>query len=257
MSFAAPAIIILLMFLPGVILRNSYLRGTFESHPFKLSTIAEELAYGAIGSLALHTGLVWISRQFCLEVKFELLTALVFGPATNNLKFGEAVVSLSNHVAYVAGYFFAIYFSAYAMGRLVHQFVRWGKLDVQTKLWRFEHPWHYILDYKVLDFDRTKGPFPSDYIDFTMAAALVHIGDTPYVYRGIVDRYEFDGSGVLDRIILSSPKRATLQDIEKFEGTETDWDDIFVSMEDTSVLIIFMKDVLNLSIDYIDIMEEA
>ncbi len=258
MSFAAPAIIILLLFLPGVILRSTFQRGTFESHPFQLNSIAEELAYGAIGSLALHALFASIAERFFVPVDFEVASSLLFGPAANNPKFEAAIQNVAANMPSIAFYFAAIYCGAYVFGRASHILVRWTRLDTSKALWRFEHPWYYLLDGKILDLKQEWGMFPSDKVDFSMVAALIVVGDVPYVYRGVLERYEFDRAGNLDRLVIHDPKRAALSKVEKAEKCEdTNWDEVFSRLQDTKYMVISMKEVLNLSIDYIDISLES
>ena len=70
MSFAAAAIIILLVLLPGVIFRLAYTRGQFETHPFRTAPIGEEVAYGAVFAVIIHSLAIWILHVRGVQVNY-------------------------------------------------------------------------------------------------------------------------------------------------------------------------------------------
>ena len=91
MNFAAPAVILVLLLLPGVVARSAYLRGKFNSHPFRSGAIADELAFGTIFALVLHA--IWECGAHVLaySVQPAFVFDLIYGPTANSEAFRQAL----------------------------------------------------------------------------------------------------------------------------------------------------------------------
>ncbi|MBI1333796.1 MAG: hypothetical protein GC165_13060 [Armatimonadetes bacterium] len=258
MNFAAPALLILLLLLPGVIARNSYLRGTFQAHPFKAKSIAEEAAFSAVISVVLHLAFITGIDHFYPQkrVNIEYAMALLFGPASGNDKFSLALKNVSSNAGAIAAYFSVLYICSYLFAVILHVFVRAGRCDLQSRLLRFDHPWYYLFESNILDFDKMAGPFPSSNVDAVFTSVLVEQDSKTFIYRGIVDKYYFADDGTLDRILLICAQRAVLSDVLEQEKNGMDVYAPFVWITDSDYLVIFMKDVINLNVHYWDIGEK-
>jgi hypothetical protein len=72
MSIAFPALIVLLLLLPGILLRFSYRRGFFDRSPVTLGSVRDEIGPGIVRGLFIHLGV-----PVMLEVAETGLHALV------------------------------------------------------------------------------------------------------------------------------------------------------------------------------------
>jgi len=252
MNFAAPALLILLLLLPGIIARNSYLRGTFQAHPFKSKSIAEEAAFSAVISVLIHLTFISATNHLfpAKKVNIEYAIALLFGPASGNDKFSKALTNVSSNAEAIASYFAILYIFSYLAAVAAHIMVRAGRCDLQSNVLRFDHPWYYLFTSNILDFDKMSRPFPSTSVDVVFTSVLVEQDGKTFVYRGIVDKYYFDADGALDRILLMGAQRAVLSEILEQEKKELDVYVPFAWITDSDYLVIFMKDVINLNVHY-------
>jgi len=211
MNFAFPALLALLLLLPGIILRYTYARGAWGwASPTSLRRISDELAYGIIFSLALHT--VWFELMTALGFVPDMRTPLAllagnFGPG--NALLAPSLQTISDHYPGVAGYFLSLYAASAVLGNVAHRGVRKLRLDHRTKTFRFDNYWYYMLTGEVLRFrENAAGEEP----DGVYLSAVVSHSGVSYLYRGIVTDFTFDTDGALDTVVLSDAHRRSLSD---------------------------------------------
>jgi hypothetical protein len=211
MNFAFPALLALLLLLPGIILRYTYARGAWGwASPTSLRRISDELAYGIIFSLALHT--VWLELMTALGFVPDMRTPLAllagnFGPG--NALLAPSLQTISDHYPGVAGYFLSLYAASAVLGNVAHRGVRKLRLDHRTKTFRFDNYWYYMLTGEVLRFrENAAGEEP----DGVYLSAVVSHSGVSYLYRGIVTDFTFDTDGALDTVVLSDAHRRNLSD---------------------------------------------
>jgi hypothetical protein len=252
MNFAAPALIVLLLFLPGILLRAAYQRGTWETHPFRAGPIGEELAYGALYAILLHwiwTGLVGLTPY---RVAPEQVFALLYGTGPNNVGLEKAFASISSNSRPIFLYFTTICTGAWALGMSLHILVRHFHWDVRLRPFRFTHEWHYVFSGEILDFGKLIGELEFKQHDDTLIAAMVDLDEGSFIYRGRLKRYFFDAEGKLDTIVLEYPERAKFCDIRETEikGSVRDANHLFQPIE-AHYLALPAKNVRNFNLLYV------
>ncbi len=212
MNFAFPALLVLLLVLPGIILRYSYARGPWGwASPTSLRRASEELAYGVAFALALH--MVWLAlvRRLGFEPDADAMFLLLvgnFGAGSEHLD--RVRSSVAGHYSGVAGYLVSLYAAAAVVGNLGHRAVRRLKLDHLTKTFRFDNYWYYMLTGEVLDFRENAGEGKA--VDGVYFSAVVDHASGSYLYRGIVNDFTFDRDGALDTVVLTDAHRRKLED---------------------------------------------
>jgi hypothetical protein len=211
MNFAFPALLAFLLLLPGIILRYTYARGGWGwASPTSLRRISDELAYGVVFSLALHTAWLELTTAlgFAPDIRPPLaLLAGNFGP--NSTLLTPSLQTISDHYPGVAGYFLSLYGASALLGNLGHRSVRKLRLDHRTKTFRFDNYWYYMLTGEVLRFrENAEGEEP----DGVYLSAVVAHSSMSYLYRGIVTDFTFDPDGALDTVVLSDAHRRKLSD---------------------------------------------
>ena len=142
MNFATPAVVLLLLGLPGVIFRRAYLRGVWQSHPFRRGSIGEEIAISAALTVGIHVVGLWLANAFGYRVDFHLALSLVYGPGPGNSQFDAALLAASSALPLILFYLTLASIGAWLAGYGMHRFVRFGRLDLQMRTFRFDHPWH-------------------------------------------------------------------------------------------------------------------
>jgi|SRR5882724_2993860 len=211
MNFAFPALLAFLLLLPGIILRYTYARGAWGwASPTSLRRITDELAYGVIFSIPLHTGWLELAAALGFPADVRAPLALLAGNfGQGNSLLAPSLRAISEHYPSVAAYFISLYGASAVLGNLAHRTVRKLRLDHRTKTFRFDNYWYYMLTGEVLRFrENAEGEEPDGVY---LSAVVAHSG-VSYLYRGIVTDFTFDGDGALDTVVLSDAHRRALSD---------------------------------------------
>jgi hypothetical protein len=210
MNFAFPALLVSVLILPGLILRYTYARGAWGwASPTSMRRIADELAYGIIFAILLHT--IWLTLSKTLGLDPDVRSALMllvgnFGDKSNQLDL--ALSSVADHELSVSGYFLSLYACAATAGALGHRVVRKLHLDHHTRLFRFDNYWYYMLTGEVLAFVENQPEGRA--VDGVYLSAVINQGVSSYLYRGIVYDFTYDRDGGLDTIVLTDAHRRSL-----------------------------------------------
>ncbi len=231
MNFAFSALLIFLLILPGIIFRYSYRKGSWNS-PVVFSTLPEDITQGIIWSIPIHC--IWIHlSQYPFQQKINLKALFIFltgqnffvskKPDTDYLyqAVKNSIESIDRHPEYILLYFFSIYISAWGLGYLSHEVVRFMRLDIQFKYLRFNNEWYYLFSGQQRAIDRndkdkdndnnqykklSKGEIKIivDEIDFVQISVLMVVDKEIYEYKGVLNNYFFNDKGELDRLILGT-----------------------------------------------------
>jgi hypothetical protein len=212
MNFAFPALLVLLLVLPGIILRYSYARGPWGwASPTSLRRVSEELAYGVAFALVLHAAWLGLVRGLGFVPDVEAMVLLLVGSYGDRSEHLDRVVaSIAGHYQGIVAYLVSLYLAAALAGNLGHRAVRRLRLDHRTKTFRFDNYWFYMLTGEVLDFRENAEEGRT--VDGVYCSAVVDHASGSYLYRGIVSDFTFDRDGALDTIVLMDAHRRRLID---------------------------------------------
>lgn len=217
MSFAFPALLIVLLVLPGVLLRYAYLRGSWGANsPFVPSGLSDEIASGLVFAILLHIG--WGTLLGFFGVRIDLKSVLVLltgGYGRDQQLLLPAIRSATDYPHYVAFYFAGLYLISLSCGMVAHTVVRRWRLDRKYPPLRFRNDWHYLFTGEtpeLLNDPRT--------VDFVYISTIVKAGDHTFLYHGILSDYFFGSDGSLDRIVLVSASRRQLSEDRRPEEQE-------------------------------------
>jgi hypothetical protein len=215
MNIAFPALLVLLLVLPGITLRYTYLKGFWRwNSPVSFQTISDEVALSIVWSAVLH--LIWYFLVTRLGFgKPDLKSILVFlvgGGTGRSDDLRLAITATVESPLRIAGYFLSIILFSGFVGLLAHIAVRAWRLDRKTKALRFKNEWHYLLSGEVLEFSEFQ-PFEREgIVDGVYISAIVKHGRSDVLYRGIVADWLLDSKGELDRILMRRAHRRKLED---------------------------------------------
>ncbi|MEO5930924.1 MAG: hypothetical protein ABIR47_13385 [Candidatus Kapaibacterium sp.] len=215
MNIAFPALVILLLALPGILLRYAYRKGLFWKSPVILGPLADEVGGGIIAALVLHA-LCLLVIEVCshLTVDFESLLILLTGWPKLDVRQEQGVLySISHYHAAVLIYFIGSNLLGVVLGYGLHWLVRVLHLDLRYSALRFSNEWHYIFwgekrafDQKLLDIKLLL----TREVDITHISAVVDEGGESLLYWGILTEYHFNRAGELDLIVLEQASRRKL-----------------------------------------------
>lgn len=223
MNFAAPALLILLLVLPGALFRYTYHRDVSEGEvidprPFSAETILSLLVAGAF-----H--LIWCSAAWLLHdlsdgawprVDTTAALALLFGTGSNG--FSPEIRAALEHPGYIAGYFVSLYVAAWCAGGLAQQLVIGLELDQRWGgLFRFKSPWLYAFgkgDISVKQITRRirNNGEDAEPFDAVVVAVTLELADRAWIYSGILVAYRTDRDGNLKYLTLALASRRPLED---------------------------------------------
>lgn len=211
MNLAFPALFILLLVLPGLILRYTYARGPWRwESPTSITNLSDEIAYSVAFAVGLHW--VWIAIADAIGNPVDLRSAislLTGAYGHNSAYFDRSMRSVADHYGWVGSYFLSLYAAAGTLGFVLHWTVRRFKLDRKTRFFRFRNEWYYLLSGEVLEFSESPEPAPA--IDGVYLSAVVDHSDGSFLYRGIVRDFTFGRDGQLEKIILTLAHRRKLE----------------------------------------------
>ncbi|QGZ64291.1 hypothetical protein [Paraburkholderia acidisoli] len=212
MNVAFPALFIFLVVLPGFLFRQFFQRNevrTFDHAPFSavvLKAVLCAFVFDAAGAVAAHVA------GYEIELG-DIVRLLVGGPASLDDLNGR-LAWLNAHPLAGSGYF--VFTNGLA---LVAAFVwrgavqRW-QLDRSghrlARLTRGDAPWYYLF----AGLDHPK----EDAIDGAMIAAVVEFREGTFLFTGILDDYEVNADGQLDRLMLIQAQRRRLESDRKYDA---------------------------------------
>lgn len=259
MNIAFPALAVLLLLLPGVLLSYSYRRGFFRRSPITLGPIRDEIGRGIVLALFIHPlALGLVSTVVGWQPDTMVLTSLFVGDANLDRASIEVLGGL--------WYLVSVNVGALLVGSLTHWIVRSNHLDLRYDVLRFDNEWHYLFsgEARVFDVDQAERTVPSikAYLkrefEFVFVSVVVTVGGQSVLYWGALSDYFFDASGQLDRIVLKDAQRRPLRaeaDNASSGAPTPIQDDRFYPIRG-SFLVIRYENVQTLNIEFIVLAEE-
>jgi len=275
MGLAFPALVVLLLLLPGVLLSYAYRRGFFRRTPVTLGPIRNEIGPGIVWALALHAiflPLLYWGFGWQPDLQFFLGLADVADNA-------EAASPLERP-AVIQLFWYLVGTNAFALlaGWGVHGVIRKGRLDLRYDWLRFSNEWYYLFSGEARIFQSPQADrdvssirtfFDTDDLDLVYVSMVVDQGNGPVLYWGVLADYFFDADGSLEKIVLERAQRRDMSDDdESLKGGDDSSDSEQESrkrpIEDERFypirghfLIIRYQDVINLNIEYLRLPEES
>lgn len=198
MNFALPAVVILVLVLPGFAFRSGL--GLREGSRINYSPFGEVFFRSLVAAALLHAA-VLVVTYYCVgkSVRLDILMRLMSTGATVD---DQQVIQ--RDVRWIIAYFVALYAAAVLIPVVWRFIVTRFRLDRSGWGWRawfrFENAnWYYLLS-GIYD---AEGGRP----DFIQIAVVVPIGNECFLYTGILEDYFTDADGQLDRLVISAAAR--------------------------------------------------
>lgn len=261
MNIAFPALLLVILVLPGILFYYSYRKGTWRS-PVSLDAIQNELAKGIFFALVIHlVTLLYI--ESCLEIGVSYYA--IFNIITSYKIDDLTLSSVSNYPYRILLYFLSTNVIAYLAGLGLHKFVRWLKLDLRYDNLRFDNEWYYLFSGEARVFRRDEKNRKINVIwklleieiDHVVLTAVVEQGGKNYLYWGILSEFYFNSVGKLDKLVLNLPQRRLLSnDDETTSGGLNPIKDVRFYSIVSDYFVLRSENIKNLNIEYHIIEEE-
>lgn len=201
MNLAFPALFVLLLLLPGILLSYSYRRGFFRRSPITLGPIRDEIGRGIVLAIFVHLVALAISWGSALWTPKTEIFLSVFADV-GKIAPGRVAEEFKSALWYLI----ATNGAALGVGGLLHGIVRWWQLDLRWEWLRFNNEWHYLFSGEVWLYEKDT----DQTVDWVFASVVVDQGETSILYWGRLIDYVFDRAGTLDKIILTQAQRRFL-----------------------------------------------
>lgn len=261
MNLALPALIIILLILPGILLSYSYRRGYALRSPIAIGPIQHEIIIGLFLALIIQLILLPLANVVSgFEVDFQaLLISLAGWPPINEVHIRHYIEASTSHTYLILIYLTASNMLALIVGILLHWVVRKNKLDLRYDFLRFNNEWYYLFTGEARIFEQPQKDrsiqgikeFLKTEIDFIYISALVEQSNTSYLYWGALSDFYFDRSGKLDRIVLSNAYRRILEEDRNEDDSTSDLTDEgrFYKIAGDYFIIPY-HEIININIEY-------
>lgn len=238
MNIAFGTVLLFLIFVPGIVLRRTYLSGPFSKKYLNTKPI-DELMWAIVpGAILQILGILTTQRLFEHDIDFTSIAYLLIG-TKEDANSAYAFAALKNHAAEIMYYNLSLWGIAAILGWTSMKAVRAFKLDRKYLLFRFGNLWHYLLSGEILDFPKISGE--SKNIGFALLDVLVKDADKSIIYSGELVAYELASEGGLSTITLKNVYRRYLEDDEN--------EDKYYDMPGEFFVIPYAR-IVNLNIDY-------
>jgi hypothetical protein len=214
-NIAFSALVLVLLLLPGGLLRYGYLRGLFRRSPVPTMGLTDQLGWVLASSVTVH---VIALNFFAVNVDYKVLLPIMVGQFGKNAEYlDNAVNTWATAQLTFLNYISISAVTAYVTGVALHWVVRSTGLDRRFTLLRFSNDWFYTLDQRVNSFVIKRGLFrlPVYAEPDVWIATIVETKEATYLYRGIVTDYYLDDKGNLDRLEIRGAIRRKISDDRK------------------------------------------
>jgi hypothetical protein len=236
LSLALPAVILLLLALPGFVFIYFY-RGRLR--PVNDAMVSNGtmnlgwfVALGATGiahAIWVPLGNAYLAATDA-HLAVDLNSVAYFLAGEYKEHFAEHAAAFTQHPYGVLGYFASLYMAAGLLGVGLHALIRGCDFDRRFRLFRFNNRWHYL--------------FAGDLtVDAVLVTVTCHHNDHTSLYAGVLDSFEFNGEGQLERLILLQAARAQL-------AADPAIAPIFTPIAGDKFLI-WCRDINTLNVDYL------
>lgn len=211
MNILFGALFIIIMILPGIIFRVSYLNIPYARKTFK-SSFLDELLFSLVPALIIQVPCYSFVNYCLVDVNESVLYLLLI-----NSDKVQARPIPDLHISLFLLYSLIVTALAWWLGKKFRQYVKKKKLYFKMPIFRFYNDWHYIFAGLLLDAPNQPGE--TDDVKDLWVDAMVEMKDgSIYLYSGYLKQYILTPDEGLDRIYLTHVQRrpvlATAETVE-------------------------------------------
>jgi hypothetical protein len=204
MNFALTTITILIITLPGIVLRKSYYSEEFSTNHRK-SNLTEEIFWAIIPSFFIHSlARIVIMLLTSYDFNFNIIGFLLSGGNYNH-DVKLAFININEYYFEIILYFSIILLLCFWSGNALRKTVIKYDWDIIYPKLRFQNEWYYFISGRYTNI--AYGPDSYKNLEFVVADILVNAGKNDILYKGFAVDYFMNKKGGLDSIVLAFPSK--------------------------------------------------
>jgi len=201
MNIALGALLLFLLFIPGLLFRTSFLKSDSLKSNID-TTILNELLFVSVPALVLHLcGMLLVEALWEVEVRLDQFYYLITG-AKDSAQIDFEVIKFS--LPGFTGYLILASVVAVSLGMILQRVVMHWDLDSKYPFLRLSNEWERLLSGRVL------GPTDHKKIEFIQVDVLTSGDQGNMLYCGILEKYTLNSKVGLENIYMSSVYRRRL-----------------------------------------------
>lgn len=238
MELALGALILIIILLPGISFRKGYFSAEF-SNQYTIKEFFQLFGNTFIPSIVLYMA----AFPFALGTGYTYdLKTLIGLLSSNDDLLPEAVKKVEEFKLQIFVFQFLINSFSFVIGSYIKNYLVAKSIDSKNEFFRYKNIWHYMLSAKFIEFERSQISLrvnKVEDVDITYIDALVNVGDTVYIYNGMLVDYQLASEGHLDFLIIQEVQRKKL-------GTN--------QFKDVNGHVVILKydTIINLNLTFID-----
>lgn len=188
MNIALPALLIILLIMPGFVFLGAFERRentVIDRKPFDMSFRLAVFLAALVHILATQFS-AWIGKAVQLSYAIKLLTGAKLTD--------DDISVITQNIDWITTYFLVTMIGSFVLGKFA-QYLVLKYSPYKNSLYSFDTPWYYEL----------KGMLSSKQdAQLIKASCLLGLSSGSYLYYGIVDAFYLTKEGQLDRLVLEN-----------------------------------------------------
>jgi hypothetical protein len=201
MNIALGAMLLFLLFIPGLLFRTAFLKSDSLKSNID-TTVLNELLFVSVPALVLHLcGMLIVEAYLEVEVRLDQFYYLITG-AKDSTQIDFEVIKSS--LPGFTGYLILASVVAVSLGMILQRVVIHWDLDSKYPFLRLSNEWERLLSGRVL------GPTYHKEIEFIQVDVLTSGDEGDMLYCGILEKYTLNSKVGLENIYMSSVYRRRL-----------------------------------------------
>jgi len=199
MNIAFPALLIFLLFLPGLFWTMAFYNT--DSEPLNYVPLTYKAMVSFFATFLLHMFWLSIMNHFpYFQINLREMLVLISGAQSPLYTSTIKAINVSE-IKSIVIYFVTIYAFAYALGKSFNYIVLRFKLD-RFKIFRFDNVWYYL--FKGYELENIEP-------DGVIISAVMEFAGQGYLYQGYLESFFYDKEGNLDRLVLTDASRRKIE----------------------------------------------
>lgn len=253
MNLAFVTLLLIVILLPGFSYQYSYHSGKF-SKKYIVTNIFNDIGSSLIPALTFHFIALSIIKSYPYsfpQVSFSTLGGLLMGVRDEQLLFDIFEKNIGKYYSNIALYLLSSVLTGLISGFLVRYAIRLLELDKKHSIFRFDNEWYYLLSGEIIkfsDYKPVKGKDAKKDEISVIAKVLVVIGNAPYIYIGVVERFFLNKNG-LESLYLNECRRIPMP-ITPNENNNDDTEEELEGIPLGNEIVIMGHTILNIDLDY-------
>lgn len=240
MNFALSGIIIIVLLLPGAISLKAYYSAFKHKESSRSIPLSDLLIKGVVWSLIFHVSILCFISFLGFTIDFHFFYNVLIGNPSKDFTYDN--YQFNRYVKQFISYILLLVFGGWASAKLLRYIVRTNRWDISFNGFTNYNYWFYIFSDAYSEGSRKNDRRSHDLIYVDVMTAL------DVIYCGILIDFNYSPEkDELENIVIEGARRRTVdkQDAKVLPPIPVPGD----------ILVINMKDVLNINVKYLEISE--